>query len=94
MVAAEHLEHFLREAEKLGLTVLLAGVRPEMLKVVENLRFREWLPGDRIFHEDDEVYSATLHAVRHAHSLLRKAAEAEGAQSGQRAAEEPDYYLV
>jgi len=92
MVAAEHLEHFLREANLTGLTVLLAGVRPGLVKVLENLRFQEWLPADRI-------YSATLQAVRRAYYLHRESISKERGRSELpssilRDAADPDYYLV
>ena len=70
VVAMEHIEHFLRDAEKRGVTVLLAGVRPDLQKILHNLKFHEWLPNDRVFPEEDQKYSATLHAVRHAYELL------------------------
>jgi SulP family sulfate permease len=86
VVAIEHLEHFLRDAEKRGVTVLLAGVRPNLAKILRNVRFNEWLPADRIYPEQDEQYSATLHAVRHAYRLIsQKKGDAE---------EKVVYYLV
>jgi SulP family sulfate permease len=70
VVAIEHLERFLRDAQERGVTVLLAGVRPNLAKILRNVKFNEWLPADRIYPEKDENYSATLNAVRHAYSLL------------------------
>jgi len=100
MVAIEHLEHFLRQCETLGLTVLLAGVRPELLRILENVRFADWLPTGRIFSEEDEVYSATLRAVRYAYQLLGEA-EPEtkdhpkgGDRPTHHAGAQPEYYLV
>jgi SulP family sulfate permease len=86
VVAIEHLERFLRDSEKRGVTVLLAGVPPNLAKILRNVRFHEWLPSDRIYTEKDEVYSATLNAVRHAYRLLNQ----------ERADEEKEaaYYLV
>jgi sulfate permease, SulP family len=86
VVAIEHLERFLRDAEKRGVTVLLAGVRPNLAKILRNVRFNEWLPADRIYPEKDETYSATLNAVRHAYRLLN--------QESQREEKEAVYYLV
>jgi SulP family sulfate permease len=86
VVAIEHLEHFLHEAEKHGVTVLLAGVQPNLAKILRNVRFHEWLPPDRIYTEKDEVYSATLNAVRHAYRLLNQERTDEG--------KEATYYLV
>jgi SulP family sulfate permease len=71
-VSLEHLEHFLRESAAQGLTVLLAGVRPDFSKGLSNLGFGDWLPADRVFHEEAKVYSATLNAVRHAYELSGK----------------------
>jgi SulP family sulfate permease len=86
VVAIEHLERFLRDAEKRGVVVLLAGVRPNLAKILRNVRFSEWLPADRIFPEKDEKFSATLNAVRHAYRLLNQ--QPESADS------EAVYYLV
>ena len=92
VVAAEHLEHFLREADRTGLTVLLAGVRDDLAKILRNLHFADWLPGDRIYPEEDKTYSATLRAVRHAYQLLHQRNPVDSAL------EQPDneaaYYLV
>ena len=91
MVAIEHLEHFLHEADQRGVTVLLAGVRPDLAAMLHNLRFQDWLPEDRVFPEEDEKYSATLRAVRHAYRLLGR----NGRETGLHAAEEhAAYYLV
>src|ERR1700730_3976935 len=86
VVAIEHLEHFRHEAEKHGVTVLLAGVQPNLAKILRNVRFHEWLPPDRIYTEKDEVYSATLNAVRHAYRLLNQERTDEGKEAA--------YYLV
>ena len=72
VVAIEHLEKFLRDAEKRGVTVLLAGVRPNLAKILRNLHFNEWLPTDRIYPEKEEIYSATLNAVRRACRVLTR----------------------
>jgi len=91
VVAIEHLERFLRDAEKNGLTVLLAGVRPDLAKILINAGFLNWLPIEQIFLEEDEQYSATIKAVRYAYEI-----------SGQRKKENPTaseldeswYYLI
>jgi len=70
VVCIERLEHFLRETQQGGLTVLLAGLRPEFLTAIDNLRFTDWYPAAYFFAEEDERYSATLRAVRHAYALL------------------------
>jgi SulP family sulfate permease len=77
VVAIEHLEHFLRESQKEGVTVLLAGVRSNLAKVLRNLSFEKWLPADWLYPEQEEVYSATLKAVSpcsHCSSFVRPVA--------------------
>jgi len=69
VVFLERLEHFLRESAAQGVTVLLAGVRPDFAQGLKNLRFEDWLPADRIFPEEEEEFSATLKAVRHGRQL-------------------------
>ena len=81
--AIEHLERFLRDAKELGVTVLLAGVRPDFVKILKNVGIDKWFPTEQIFPEEDRMFSATLRAVRHAHRL---------SASGH--AEEAAYYLV
>jgi SulP family sulfate permease len=69
-VCLEKLEHFLRDAQKEGLVVLLAGVRPDLGSAFGRLNFDAWLPRERVFAEEDESDSATLKAVRKAYALL------------------------
>jgi len=45
-------------------------LRPEFLAAIDNLRFTGWYPAAHFFAEEDESYSATLRAVRHAYALL------------------------
>ena len=91
VVAVEHLEHFLRGAEKRGVVVLLAGIRPDLANILRNLHFEDWLPADRLYPEEDEKYSATLQAVRHAYHLFGGRTRETNPQAAQN---EPSYYLV
>jgi sulfate permease, SulP family len=70
VVCIERIEHFLREETAGGVTVLLAGVRPDTLAVLRNVGFQNWFSAEHIFPEEDEEYSATLKAVRYAHNRL------------------------
>ena len=54
VVAVEHLEHFLRDSQPRGVTVLLAGVRPNLAKILRNLHFDKWLPVNRVYPEQEE----------------------------------------
>src|SRR5262249_53103820 len=70
MVCMELLQNFLRDMEARGVTVLLCGVREDFARVLEDLRFYDWLPRDRVFPEDGSAESSTLRAVRRAYELL------------------------
>ncbi|MEM5404905.1 SulP family inorganic anion transporter [Paraburkholderia unamae] len=70
VVCIERIEHFLRDAQREGLVVLLAGLRPEFREVLKCLRFTDWYPAERFFPEEDETWSATVRAVRHAYAEL------------------------
>ncbi|MCE0497421.1 MAG: SulP family inorganic anion transporter [Methylacidiphilales bacterium] len=80
VVFLERLEQFLRESDAQGVTILLAGVRSDFSHGLSNLRFGEWLPSNRVFYEEDEIYSATLKAVRHAYDLLGKNSPNSGSE--------------
>jgi sulfate permease, SulP family len=69
-VCFERLEHVLKDARAEGLTVLLAGIRPDLQRGLENLGWGSWLPKDLWFPEEEEQYSATLKAVRKAYDLV------------------------
>jgi len=95
VVLLERLERFLRESEARGVTVLLAGVRADLSQGLKNLGFGGWLPTDRIFHEEDRIYSATLKAVRHVHELLgRNSNRRTGTSEVIESEKQPLYYLV
>jgi len=69
-VVVERIEHFLREEAARGVTVLLAGVQPDMWSVLTNVGLDKWFPREHVFPEEDEEFSATLKAVRYAHAEL------------------------
>jgi len=97
--AIEHLERFLREAERLQVTVLLAGLRPDFVKIMNNVGIHKWFPKERVFPEEHQTFSATLRAVRYARQLAKATREAAGTgPDGTKASvgtdEEPVYYLV
>jgi SulP family sulfate permease len=94
MVCLDRFEHFLRDAKKMGVTVLLAGIRPDFAQGLNNLRFYDWFPAEQVFREEDETYSATLHAVRTARELARRSSPAPQSQPGDEPMTDPLYYLV
>ena len=86
-VALETLDVFLKEARRDGLTILLAGVRPDLYDALKRIGIAKRHGEDLIFREEAKDYSATLNAVRKAYDL----ATAKVANSG---AKTPVYYLV
>ena len=97
VVAIEHLEHFLREAEKHNVTVLLAGLRPDFVKILDNVRITRWFPKDRLFLEENEIFSSTLRAVRYARQLAIQDETLTGPKGIKPLSvkeKEPAYYLV
>jgi len=64
VVALEHFEHFLKQAQLRGVAVWLAGVQPDLLESFLRLDFLAWLPKDRVFAQGADEDSATLAAIR------------------------------
>jgi len=95
LVFLERLEHFLREMQRDGRTVLLCGVRAELADAMARLHFEEWLPEGRVFLEEDVLYSSTVKAVRRAYESSEVYSCAHCRRNKEEAAEEdPLYYLV
>jgi SulP family sulfate permease len=67
-VVIERIEKFVREETSHGVTVLLAGVQPDLWTLLKNVGFDGWFPTAHVFPEEDEEFSATLKAVRYAHA--------------------------
>ncbi|MCU1696241.1 MAG: sodium-independent anion transporter [Mycobacterium sp.] len=99
-VCIERLEHFLREEngrEVNGrrVTILLAGVRPDALKVLRNIGFQDWFPADQVFPEEVQEYSATLKAVRFGRTKLNVDEPGQPvAEPDRERSADPLYYLV
>ena len=68
VVVIERIEKFVREETSRGVTVLLAGVQPDLWTLLKNVGFEKWFPPEHVFPEEDEEFSATLKAVRYAHT--------------------------
>jgi len=96
-VAVEHLEHFLRDAKNHGITVLLAGLGPDFVKILDNVGLPKWFVAGHIFPEEEGMFSATLRAVRCAYKLIHEKAAATGTTTDTppfHENQEPAYYLV
>ena len=85
-VALEVLDVFLKDAQRDGLAVFLAGLRSEVLAAPERMGVAERLGEEFIFPEQEKTYSATLAAIRAAYSGFE---ERKGDE-----ARTPAYYLL
>jgi len=95
--AIEHLERFLRDARQRQVTVLLAGLRPDFVKILDNVGIHEWFPREHMFPEEDRSFTATLRAVRYAEQLSAEADPSAAPDAGTtqpKVSEGLDYYLV
>jgi SulP family sulfate permease len=91
-VALEALDRFLEQSRASGLTVLLAGLRPDILNALTGFGIVERHSIDLIFPEEERDYSSTLSAVRRAYALATQQALRRGEQAPPD--QKPRYYLV
>jgi SulP family sulfate permease len=96
VVCLEQLENFLKRSESLGITVLVAGARPDLLDALRRLRFGQWFPNDRIFPQGTDEDSATLAAIRTVYKRLgdKNTCEHCSPKNAMRRGERQLYYLV
>ena len=90
----ERLEHFLRDMQKNGRTVLLCGVRPEVAGPMKDLGFQDRMLPDTLFLEEEELYSSTIKAVRKAYELMDKNDCEHCSRETGLAVDDELYYLV
>jgi SulP family sulfate permease len=69
-VCLDLLELFIDRMQARGVTVLFCGVRPDMLKVFQNVGLHERMGEGKIFPEAAAVWSSTLDAVRAAYEIV------------------------
>lgn len=63
MVSLEHLEHFVKSAQASGVSVWLAGLKPDLLDALQRVDSQAWLANDRVFPQGNDEESATLAAI-------------------------------
>ena len=71
-MALEVLDKFLTESSQRDLTILIAGVRPDLLAAFRRIGITNRHSLDLIFEEEKEDYSATLNAIRRAYALAAR----------------------
>ena len=94
MVCLEKLQHFLEDMQAHKATVLLCGVRPDLARVLANLRSDRWLPRDRVFLEEATVMSSTLRAVRRAYEILGDDLCPTCPRRGEASTDKADWYYM
>jgi sulfate permease, SulP family len=67
------LERFIDRMDKLGATVLLCGIRPDFMRIIEASGLVRRLGPERVFvfQETGAVWSSTLEAIRFAYEFLK-----------------------
>jgi SulP family sulfate permease len=71
LACLERMEHFARELEGRGVTVILTGVGADVAQTMKNLRFGDWLPPEQVFRTVPEAPgSSTANGVRAAYRQL------------------------
>ncbi len=60
----ERLEHFLKACHARNVTVLLAGLQPDLFAAARRLGFFDWYPEERVYPQGKDEDSATLAAIR------------------------------
>jgi sulfate permease, SulP family len=70
VVSLEHLEYFLKDMRRIGISVWLAGLRPDLLAAFDRLNFGDWIEPEHLFTQGADEDSATLAAVRRIRSEL------------------------
>jgi SulP family sulfate permease len=75
-------------------TVLLAGVRPDTLKVLRNIGFDDWFPAEQVFPEEDQKYSAPFGQCSSPAKLGIDEPGQRVAELGRERSADPLYYLV
>ncbi len=67
------LERFIDRMDKLGATVLLCGVRPDFMRIIESSGLARRLGEDKVFvfQETGAIWSSTLEAIRVAYEQLK-----------------------
>jgi SulP family sulfate permease len=95
-VCLERLEHFLKDCSRRNVTVLLAGVQPDLLAAARRLGFFAWYPQDRVYPQGRDEDSATLAAIRAVERELGNARPRAplGPHHAESKAERPLYYLL
>ncbi len=77
-VATEYLEHFLHDAEKQGITVLLAGLRPDFVKILDNVELTNGSIKTTYSRKRSRFSPPHSGAVRYAYKLIHEKAAKEG----------------
>lgn len=69
-VCLDVLEGFDRKMAAAGIVVLYCGIRPGVLRVLQNVGWEQRLGPQRVFPEGRELWSSTLQAVERAYELI------------------------
>ncbi|MCE9529066.1 MAG: SulP family inorganic anion transporter [Planctomycetales bacterium] len=69
-VCLDVMERFIQKMTSQNVTVILCGVRGDLLNVMQNVGWEKWLGPQRIFAEGPAVWSSTFQAVDRAYEII------------------------
>ncbi len=69
-VCLDVIERFIQKMTDQKVTVILCGVRGDLLKIIQNVGWEKWLGPNRIFAEGSAVWSSTFQAVDRAYEII------------------------
>lgn len=69
-VCLDVIERFIQKMTDQKVTVILCGVRGDLLKIIQNVGWEKWLGSNRIFAEGPAVWSSTFQAVDRAYEII------------------------
>jgi SulP family sulfate permease len=69
-VCTQILQDFVERLQERNIVVMLSGVRPDLLKILENVRLDRVIGPENLFCEGAEIWASTLKAMREAYALI------------------------
>lgn len=69
-VCLDVIERFIQKMTDQKVTVILCGVRGDLLKIIQNVGWEKWLGPQRIFAEGPAIWSSTFQAVDRAYEII------------------------
>ncbi len=69
-VCTQILQGFVERLQQRNIVVMLSGIRPDLLTIIENVRLNRVIGSENLFCEGAEIWASTLEAMRKAYALI------------------------